>query len=125
MILGAVPNAEYEAHEHELQFRPGDTLIAYTDGAIEAKNNQGRMLGIEGLQRVIVSTSRDGDAGGGLSNAVLRAVDEHRRGPAADDTLVVEITRLSVAKPREPDDEEPRSRLTNLPERVTSGRSTR
>jgi serine phosphatase RsbU (regulator of sigma subunit) len=124
MILGAVPNAEYEAHEHELQFRPGDTLIAYTDGAIEAKNNQGRMLGIEGLQRVIVSTSRDGDAGG-LSNALLRAVDEHRRGPAADDTLVVEITRLSVARPREPDDEEPRSRLTNLPERATSGRSTR
>ena len=95
-VLGACPAADFKPDQRTLKFGPGDALIAYTDGAIEARDSTGRYFGIVGLQKVIAGGRPDagtklGDAG--WTAAVLSAVDRYRFGPPADDTLVVELSR--------------------------------
>jgi serine phosphatase RsbU (regulator of sigma subunit) len=90
-VLGACPDSAFDPEPESRHFGPGDSLIAYTDGAIEARDDRGRMLGVTGLMRVIAS-GRQVRPGGWVST-VLEAVDAHRAGPPADDTIVIEITR--------------------------------
>lgn len=90
-VLGACPDTAFEPEPQTRHFGPGDSLIAYTDGAIEARDDRGRMLGVSGLLRVVAS-GRDVRPGGWVGT-VLEAVDAHRAGPPADDTIVIEITR--------------------------------
>ena len=74
-----------------MPFDRGDRLIAYTDGATEAANETGRMLGIRGMQGVLASQRVQTE--GGWPMTLLSAVDDHRDGPPKDDTLVIEIFR--------------------------------
>jgi serine phosphatase RsbU (regulator of sigma subunit) len=90
-VLGAVPDEAFSHGQQSHRFGPGDTLIAYTDGATEARNEAGRMLGVTGLERILASTPPAFD--GGWASVILSAVEAHRLGPARDDTLVVEIVR--------------------------------
>lgn len=90
-VLGACAAADFKAEPRSLRFMPGDVLIAYTDGATEARDARGRFLGIKGIQRLVATGRPDPHAG--WSGAILRAVNQHRQGPAADDTLVIEIVR--------------------------------
>lgn len=89
-VLGACHGDDFVHHQQCIPFGPGDVLIAYTDGATEARDRTGRMLRIDGLQRIIAGVTPEH---GSLAAAVLRAVEEFRFGPPADDTLVVEIAR--------------------------------
>lgn len=90
-VLGAVPTEAFDSGEKCVRFGPGDSVIAYTDGAIEARDQQGRMLRIEGMLRLVAhpETWR----GSLPCEAILRHVDQHRHGPIADDTLIVEVSR--------------------------------
>ncbi len=90
-VLGACADADFKADPASLRMVPGDSLIAYTDGAIEARDARGRMLGVQGFSRLIASTRPE--PGAGWSETLLRAVDAHRYGPPADDTLVIEVSR--------------------------------
>lgn len=92
-VLGACAADDFIADEQESRFCAGDTIIAYTDGAIEAMNAKGRMLGVRGLRSIVLASHPDTDAQGGWSSAILREIDAHRHGPALDDTLIVEIFR--------------------------------
>jgi serine phosphatase RsbU (regulator of sigma subunit) len=103
IVLGACPDRDFDPEPQQRQFGPGDTLIAYTDGAIEARNDAGRQLGVSGLLRVLACGKPD-PAGvsvgvGGWITTILRAVEGHRMGPPRDDTIVVEITRPLPAAP--------------------------
>lgn len=98
-VLGACPGEDFKSDPRSLRFGPGDTLIAYTDGAIEARDRVGRYFGVAGLQRVLAMTEAPKD--GGWPAIVTRAVDGHRFGPLADDTLVVEVRRpIDVSVPK-------------------------
>lgn len=90
-VLGAVPTEAFDAGEQCVRFGPGDSVIAYTDGAIEARDQQGRMLRIEGMLRLVAhpETWKESQP----CEAILRRVDQHRYGPVADDTLIVEVSR--------------------------------
>lgn len=103
LVLGACPDRDFDPEPQQRQFGPGDTLIAYTDGAIEARNDAGRQLGVSGLLRVLACGKPD-PAGvavgvGGWITTILRAVENHRMGPPRDDTIIVEITRPLTAGP--------------------------
>jgi serine phosphatase RsbU (regulator of sigma subunit) len=94
LVLGACADADFDPEPQKHHFGPGDAVIAYTDGAIEARNPSGRMLGVIGLQRILASTSASQGLGmGGWAQTIVTAVETHRQGPAKDDTLVVEIVR--------------------------------
>jgi serine phosphatase RsbU (regulator of sigma subunit) len=92
MMLGAGGDHEFEAHEQSMPLRPGDTVIAYTDGVIEARDQTGRMLTIEGMQAVMAALPLVTESAS-CADAVMAAVQRHRYGPVQDDTLIVELRR--------------------------------
>ena len=91
-MLGAASDEEFQANAESMPLKRGDTVIAYTDGVTEARNQKGRMLTIEGVQAVMASLAARGERSD-CADALLRAVQEHRFGPVADDTLIVQINR--------------------------------
>ncbi|MEC9373124.1 MAG: PP2C family protein-serine/threonine phosphatase [Planctomycetota bacterium] len=92
-VLGACHGADFQPGERTLRFTRGDTLIAYTDGATEARNERGAMLTVDGFQRLLASIEARAIADDGWCGAVLHALEGFRFGPPADDTLVVEVYR--------------------------------
>ncbi len=91
LLLGAIAYEEFVPDSQSMKFHAGDTLIAYTDGAIEARDAHGRMLGLKGMQRLVAGLHSVGC--GEWPHSVLKAVKGHRNGPPDDDTLVVEVYR--------------------------------
>ncbi len=91
LVLGAAHDDDFEPDPITLRFSPGDTLIAYTDGAMEARDSAGRFFGIDRLRAMLAGGRPDLDAG--WPQTILTHVDGFRFGPAADDTLVFEVTR--------------------------------
>ncbi len=94
LVLGACEAAEFDPAPFVTEFGPGDTLVAYTDGALEARDRTGKMLGVQGILRLVASIAGgERDRPRAWSRDLLSAVEQHRYGPPADDTLVVEIVR--------------------------------
>jgi serine phosphatase RsbU (regulator of sigma subunit) len=54
-FLGVFPQGEY--FERKIIFNPGDKLLLYTDGVIEAKNIQRRLFGKDRLRNIFKKTS--------------------------------------------------------------------
>jgi len=92
-LLGACHGEDFQPDEHAARFMPGDALIAYTDGAVESRGAGGEMLRIDGFRRAVAAAQVDPRAGGLWAETGLRIVSEHRHGPPADDTLIVELRR--------------------------------
>ena len=46
-----IEDAEYE--EIETQHEPGDRLLMFSDGAFEIHDSQDKLLGVEGLVRIL------------------------------------------------------------------------
>jgi serine phosphatase RsbU (regulator of sigma subunit) len=89
-VLGACPDPDFASDAAVEKFTRGDVLIAYTDGAIEARPLGGRMLGLIGFRRILSSSTPDGR---GWPETIIRQVESYRQGPPEDDTLIVEIAR--------------------------------
>ncbi|MEX0877184.1 MAG: PP2C family protein-serine/threonine phosphatase [Phycisphaerales bacterium] len=96
-VLGACSEADFDAGQIEFEFTPGDSIIAYTDGAIEARSLEGKMLQIDGLRRLLAAPAMPGISHGGQgqwAEKILTEVAAFRGGlPPEDDTLVIEIYR--------------------------------
>ncbi|HMA29460.1 MAG TPA: PP2C family protein-serine/threonine phosphatase [Thermoanaerobaculia bacterium] len=75
--------------EFEVRFDPGDRLVLYSDGLIEALNDEGEPFGFERFEGVILSRgARGADV---LKQALLESVKSFTRNrpPEDDQTLVV------------------------------------
>lgn len=108
-VLGACADSQFDSHAQSVTFGPGDRLIAYTDGAIEARPPGGKMLGMSGFQRMVAAGQMDNAKS--WPSSLLSAVETHRNCPPEDDTLVIEISRpvgvqepstMAVSKPTSP-----------------------
>jgi len=76
-------------HESVVRFEPGDRLVLYSDGLIEALNDEGEPFGFERFEGVILSRGqKSADA---LKQALLESVKSFTRNrpPEDDQTLVV------------------------------------
>jgi sigma-B regulation protein RsbU (phosphoserine phosphatase) len=84
--LGIEPDHEYR--ERTEKFQPGDQIIFYTDGIVEATNSAGEMFGVERLDGVLGQCREEASE---LLGAVLAALEEFTAGqaPADDQTLLV------------------------------------
>jgi serine phosphatase RsbU (regulator of sigma subunit) len=87
MMLGPLSPELYDAELGSMPFHPADQLIAYTDGAIEGRNQRDDELGIEGLRSIV---------GRADSRAILEdvwnGIRRFRHGPAEDDVLVLLVS---------------------------------
>lgn len=91
IVLGAAPAEAFESGQTTVRFCDGDALLAYTDGAIEARSANGTMFRIEGLRKAIALSGRIEP---GEWPAHLRTtVEDFRMGAADDDMLIVELRR--------------------------------
>lgn len=88
-LLGAEADQFFQPGQAEAQFRPGDRIAAFTDGAIEARGPAGKMIGLAGMRALIAKTETRGERH--WAAKLLQSIDQFRAGPPSDDTLVVEI----------------------------------
>lgn len=107
-VLGVCSHEDFDPGEGRAKFMKGDALVAYTDGAMEARNPEGRMLGLRGMRSVVAATPAHvammarrsfaarpmEESCGAWARMILDAVESHRdSAPPEDDTLIVEVSR--------------------------------
>jgi phosphoserine phosphatase RsbU/P len=87
--LGLFPKSEYE--EISLQTCPGDLLVFFSDGIVDAANADGEMFGPERLAQVLREHPDLCETAQCAVNAILKAVESFQDGVAHfdDETLVV------------------------------------
>ena len=93
ILLGVVDAATFSAEPVSLRFSPSDAVVAYTDGANEAMNDDtGEMLGMVGVRQVIAEIAPT-LAPHDWPTAVMRRIVAHRNAPPTDDTMIVTVHR--------------------------------
>jgi sigma-B regulation protein RsbU (phosphoserine phosphatase) len=84
-VLGQFPDWVYE--QSDVQLRPGDTLMMFTDGLVEASNDDHDEFGEEGLTRVALENR--GASAGKLEKLLTQAASEHCGGRFQDDASMI------------------------------------
>ena len=82
--LGLFTDSTYE--EGAIRLQPGDTVIAYTDGVVEAVNPSGEEWGVEGIRKVALESNAQG--ANELVEAIFAALDKFSAGRQSDDATV-------------------------------------
>jgi hypothetical protein len=91
VILGALPDEEFEHDEKTIELAPGDVLVAYTDGAFEARNAAGRQFGIEQLSAMMSCQPPPRN----FPQFLAAAVERHAGRVAEDDVLIASLHFLA------------------------------
>jgi len=90
--LGILENADYQ--ETRLKLVPGDKVVFYTDGIVEAINDRGEMFGFDRLLEVVRGTrSMTAEA---LLKEILERVNEFAGGAAQHDDLTVIVVSVTA-----------------------------
>ena len=90
MPVGMLPNAEFECDSVTL--RPGDRLVVYSDGVIEAENPQGESFGEERLAD-FVCLRPDQPA-----NSVLAELSAHLRNWTTNEVFADDISMILIER---------------------------
>jgi hypothetical protein len=96
VMLGALGDDDFESNEQTLGLTPGDVIVSYTDGAIEARNRAGQLFGIDRLRDLLQSRPEPGN----WPQYIASSVDRHKVGRAEDDVLVASLTFAAVRPQR-------------------------
>src|SRR5215831_13152244 len=87
MMLGALPNAVCEEPATEVTLEAGDRIFLYTDGITDVFDEQGEMLGIEGLRSLVSGSSLLPFEE--MLPGILEGITAWRQGPFEDDVTMV------------------------------------
>ena len=111
MVLGPSATASYS--RGFLSLEPGDALLLYTDGMIEATNSRGEEFGVERLKAAFLELQdRKSDE---IVRALVAKVGEYGEGEdAADDRTVVVVKRVASEQ----------STMSGVAERAVGHRNT-
>jgi serine phosphatase RsbU (regulator of sigma subunit) len=95
MLLGVLPSADFVSNQQEMTLSPGDVVIAYTDGAFEARDLGGDRFGLERVRE----TARFDPPPRNWPRFIASAVAKHHDGHAEDDVLIAALTLRSLRVP--------------------------
>ncbi|NNE11124.1 MAG: SpoIIE family protein phosphatase, partial [Ilumatobacter sp.] len=87
-LLGVVPRADFSERSFELE--PGDVLVLYTDGMIEARGSDG-LFGHDRLRAV--ATSLAAEPARAITDGLVSAVNEYDSMQTHDDLAVLTLRR--------------------------------
>jgi phosphoserine phosphatase RsbU/P len=87
--LGMFADVTYD--EHTVQTRPGDLLVFFSDGIVDAENADGEMFGTDRLKAVLRDTPGVCESAQAAIDAIVSAVEVFRAGTDHfdDETLIV------------------------------------
>jgi phosphoserine phosphatase RsbU/P len=88
-ILGCLSETKPSEPSIEVELSPGDRLILYTDGLVEVFNGLDDMLGVEGLEDLVLQSATLALAD--MQKTILDGVATWRHGPLADDVSLVTV----------------------------------
>jgi sigma-B regulation protein RsbU (phosphoserine phosphatase) len=85
--LGLFPNVEYE--EFTLATQPGDSIIFFSDGIVDAQNNFSEMFGDDRLKAIVKKNAQK--SASKIADAILAEVGKFQHGQERfdDETVVV------------------------------------
>ena len=86
-ILGCFSEIAPSDSVSEIELAKGDRLIFYTDGLVEVFNSLDDMLGVEGLQTLVLESAQRPIQE--LKQGILNGVTTWRHGPLSDDVSLV------------------------------------
>ncbi|HEU0178385.1 MAG TPA: SpoIIE family protein phosphatase [Blastocatellia bacterium] len=89
-VLGLFCDTEFE--EEEIELHSGDTLVAFTDGVIEARNPLGEEFGEDRLVGVLLENA--GLSAAEIENRILRAVEDWTAEAEQEDDLTLVILKV-------------------------------
>jgi sigma-B regulation protein RsbU (phosphoserine phosphatase) len=89
-VLGIFCDTEFE--EDEIELRSGDTLVAFTDGVIEARSPLGEEFGEDRLVEVLLENA--GLPAAGIESRILRAVEDWTAEAEQEDDLTLLILKV-------------------------------
>lgn len=89
---------DVEFPSREMMLFPGDSLLLYTDGVVEAMNEKDELFGDEALLEMF--DHRRNETPKEMVKKVFAAVEKHEENsPQSDDITVMVFDFVSVAKP--------------------------
>jgi serine phosphatase RsbU (regulator of sigma subunit) len=92
--LGIEPDVRYESVAWDLN--PGEKLLVFTDGMIEAANSQGKMFGLARMQKAITNSVQNSPNIDGLLDSLVAFVRSYMEGSDfEDDFTLLAIERRS------------------------------
>jgi hypothetical protein len=91
--IGLVKDAAF--HERDLEFAPGDTMVVYSDGVSEARDENGVFFGQKRLLEVLAQTR--GQPAGIVGSAILGSIDSFvGNARTFDDLSIIVIRRVEA-----------------------------
>jgi serine phosphatase RsbU (regulator of sigma subunit) len=91
MLLGLFPDASIV--DQRLRLLPGDAIVLYTDGVIEARNpTSGEFFGQERLEALLSQCA--GRTADGIARRLELAVIDHQAGQTLDDVAILVVRSL-------------------------------
>jgi hypothetical protein len=94
-LAGNGSDSEYE--EGIVKLEAGDLLIAFTDGLIEATNQDGEEWGVQGLLKAAVCGAQFSQDAGDLVNLIFNTVDGFSQGHQTDDATLA-VVRVEMGR---------------------------
>ncbi len=88
VLLGALDAAEFTPEQKTMELSPGDIIVLYTDGAFEARDRLGKLLGLPRLDQMMHTQPSPGH----WPQFISAAVEKHAAGRTEDDILIAAIT---------------------------------
>jgi serine phosphatase RsbU (regulator of sigma subunit) len=93
--VGLYPHLDFEVHK--LTIDPGDTLLLFTDGVIDAQNKSGETFTKSRLKKLLETPYPSAQA---LVNAILAQINKHIIDQNQfDDITILALRRKQIAKP--------------------------
>ncbi|MBI2191418.1 MAG: SpoIIE family protein phosphatase [Planctomycetes bacterium] len=96
IALGAVEDVKPFLEDREFCMQPGDTLLLYTDGVVEAKNKANSMFGLDRLREDVVRIAHE--TRNGYLQALVRDIDAFVSGAEQHDDITLLALSLSEVK---------------------------
>ena len=87
--LGITSDADYE--EHNIVFKPGDSVFIFSDGLSDARNHEGEFFGEEAVRMSMEAAC--GESAEGMLHKVRRDIERYMNGKEAADDMTVIATR--------------------------------